>query len=165
MRIFFVCVVSLCLLGAVACSSKPVRLIPPSGPSPQTVFIFERDLPTVWNALVRATDQMPQAEIWSKSLEEGKITLRDATVQVMGNCRCGHLGENTLTGTATRLTTISVDSEAPQLTRIRIQAAYHLPFAWQNVYGRTVNEQTIECISSGRFEQDLYERTLGYLAR
>ncbi|MBI9074612.1 MAG: hypothetical protein JEZ02_04300 [Desulfatibacillum sp.] len=124
---------------------------------------MERDYKTTWNALIRALDQMPDADLWYKSIEEGKITLRDTEVPVYGNCLCGTVGDNDLRGLAVRATSIDVGKEAPQLTRIRIHCTYTLPFSWPNVYGRSSMQQDIECISTGRFEQGLFERASRFL--
>ncbi len=157
----------LCLTGTLlafaACSTTPTGYTPPMGFGPQAVFVVERDYKTTWNALVRAVEQMPHAEIWYKAVGEGKMTLRDTEIPVLDNCQCGTVGASDLRGIAERSTTIDVAQEAPQLTRIRIQCAYTLPFSWPNAYGRDSRQQRIDCLSSGRFEQDLYERTMEFL--
>ena len=124
---------------------------------------MERDYKTTWNALIRALGQMPDADVWYKAIEEGKITLRDSEVPVYGNCQCGTVGDNPLRGLAVRATSIDVGQEAPQITRIRIRCSYTLPFSWPNIYGRSAMQQSIECVSTGRFEQDLFERTAKFL--
>lgn len=147
------------------CAPPPVQMTGPSIAPPKTVFLIERDYKTVWNALARALEQMPEAEIWSSTIEEGKITLRDATVSMAAHCDCGSVGPNPLSGTVSRMTTISVGREAPQLTRIRIQCIYTTPFAWDNVYGGRSKARTLECVSTGAFEKDLFERTMQFLKK
>ncbi|SHJ02191.1 hypothetical protein SAMN02745216_00934 [Desulfatibacillum alkenivorans DSM 16219] len=154
---------ALIILAVSGCSSSPARYSPPAGPGPQTVFIAERDYQTTWNALMRALEQTTDAEIWYKANEEGKVTLRDAEVPVFRNCLCGTVGDAPLRGLVLRSVTIDLGREAPQLTRIRIQCSYKLPFSWPNVYGRSSMQQDIECISTGRFEQELFDRTARFL--
>lgn len=153
------------LMFLTACGGGLTKLEAPLGPDPQSVFIIERDYKAAWNALLRAIDDIPDAEIWAQTIEDGKITLRDAVVMVNNNCECGSLGKTPLSGTATRMTTIAVGKEGPQLTRVRVKCVYTMQFSWQNVYGRNVHEQIIECISSGRFETELHTRTIKFLAR
>jgi hypothetical protein len=125
-------------------------------------FTIERDYKTTWNATIRAVMDLPGHTIQSSVKRKGTIVVEPVTVDIEGYCDCGNIGEDRLTGPATRTTTIRLKQKTPPQTLVEISCKYSTVYTWKDVYGKAVRKATIECASSGRFERELYRSVMRY---
>lgn len=149
---------SLCL----ACARKVTNLQSPVTHAPQMTFTIERDYKTTWNAVMRAVMDLPGHTIQSSVKRRGTIVVEPVTVMIEGYCDCGNIGDEGLTGPATRITTIRLKQKSPPQTHVEISCKYSTVYTWRDVYGKVVRTSTIECASSGRFERELYQSVIRY---
>jgi hypothetical protein len=126
------------------------------------VFTIERDYRTTWNAVMRAVTDLPGHTIQSSRKKKGTIVVAPVTVMAEGYCDCGNIGEDRLTGPATRTTTIRLKQKSPPQTHMEISCKYSAVYTWKDVYGKVVRTSTIECASSGRFERELHRSVMRY---
>jgi hypothetical protein len=152
------------LLGCTVSGKEPIRLISPDIAPPDNEFVVMRDFQTSWNALLRALDGGQERTIQSKNKRTGNVTLTGATVLLEANCDCGKLGDAVLTGYGHRHTHIRLETRAPQETLLIIDCDYSTIRAWRDIHGKVVRRENIPCISNGRFEQELYQRVLGFMS-
>jgi hypothetical protein len=125
-------------------------------------FTIERDYKTTWNAVIRAVTDLPGHAIQSSKKKKGTIVVAPVTVTTEGYCDCGNIGEDRLTGPATRATTIRLKQKSPPQTQMEISCKYSTVYTWKDVYGKVVRRSTIECASSGRFERELHRSVMRY---
>ena len=152
------------LLGCTLTPKEPIRFVSPGISPPDNEFVVMRDFETSWNALVRALDGSKERAIQSKNKRTGRVTLKRATVLLEANCDCGKLGDVVLTGSGYRHTRIRFERRAPQETLLIIDCDYSTIRAWKDIHGKVVRRENIPCISNGRFEQELYQRVLGFMS-
>ena len=152
------------LCGLLSCAHEPVQLVPPQTPLPNTRFVVVRDYGTTWNALVRALDNMEGEQIKSFHKGTGAIVLEPVTVMIEPYCDCGRLGNSALEGQVRRQSVVEIKAGAPQETLVEISCSYVTVYNWKDRYGKVMRQETIPCISNGRFEQQLYHGLIRYMS-
>ncbi len=147
------------------CFYQPTQFVPPRTPLPDKDFLVIRNLPTTWNALLRALEDDNDTRISSQNRRRRKIVIKPTTVKLRTYCDCGKLGQTPLSGKAHRTTVITLKRTAPQETVVKISSSYSTIHKWRNADGRVVKEETIACVSNGLFERKLHKRILSYLSQ
>jgi hypothetical protein len=152
------------LCSLLSCAHEPVQLVPPQIPLPNKRFVVVRDYGTIWNALVRALDNMKGEQIKSFHKETGTFVLEPVTVMIEPYCDCGRLGKSALKGQVRRQSLVEVKANAPQETVVEISCSYVTVYNWKGRHGKVMRKETIPCISNGRFEQALYHGLIRHIS-
>ena len=146
----------------LACARKVNNLQSPVTHIPHMIFTIERDYNTTWNAVMRAVTDLPGHAVQSSTKRKGTIVVAPVTVTTAGYCDCGSIGEDRLTGPATRTTTIRLKQKSPPQTQMEISCKYSIVYTWKDVYGNVVRTSNIACASTGRFERELHQSVMRY---
>ncbi len=160
MLLVFLC--GLCAL--LGCAHEPRQLVSPQSPAPHKRFVVIRDYNTTWHALLRAISKMQGQQIKSSHKKTGTLVLQPVTAMIEPYCDCGRLGKRALTGKVRRETVVKAQANAPQETIVEISSVYVTAYNWKDSYGEAVRKETIECISNGQFEQELYRGLIRHLS-